>query len=245
MIKFFRQIRKRLLSENKFSKYLFYAIGEILLVVVGILIALSINNWNESRKISVTEIESYSNLLRSLKKDSLDLVRIIEIQTKSIESQNKVIQSQSFEIINTMSSNEITEMIYDIYNGAFSFFPKYGTYNSIVANRGLDIIKSESIKSNLIDLYDYWCNRYENVDNVLDKKYHNVLYPFLQEEIGFFVNSDFSYENIDVTRFEKGYYHLQLQCQNLNPLANHSIRQLVNIQEKVNELILEISSQIE
>ncbi|MBT8294776.1 MAG: hypothetical protein KJN70_16030, partial [Eudoraea sp.] len=200
---------------------------------------------NESRKISATEIESYSNLLRSLKKDSVDLVRVIELQIKSLETQNKVIQSQSFEIIDTMSANEITEMIYDIYNGAYSFFPKYGTYNSIVTNRGLDIIKSERIKSNLIDLYDYWCFRYENVDNVLDIKYHNVLYPFLQEEIGFFVNSDFAYENIDVPRFEKGYYNLQLQCKNLNPLTNHSIRQLVNIQEKVNELILEISSQIE
>ena len=50
MIKFFRKIRQRLLSENKFSKYLIYAIGEIILVVIGILIALSINNWNENKK---------------------------------------------------------------------------------------------------------------------------------------------------------------------------------------------------
>ena len=174
-------------------------------------------------------------------KDSLELVRVIQFQTKSIEAQNTIIQSQK---INNLSSNEITEMLYDIYNGAYSFFPKYGTYNSIVANRGIDIIKSESIKSNLIDLYDYWCYRYENVDNVLDKKYLDVLYPFLQKEIGFFVNSDFEYENINVTRFDKEYYNLQLQCQNLNPLTNHSIRQLVNIQEKVNELILEIENQL-
>jgi sensor domain CHASE-containing protein len=46
MIKFFRKIRQRLLTENKFSKYLIYAIGEIVLVVIGILIALSINNSN-------------------------------------------------------------------------------------------------------------------------------------------------------------------------------------------------------
>jgi len=52
MIKFFRSIRQRLLSENKFSKYLIYAIGEIVLVVIGILIALRINNWNESKKNS-------------------------------------------------------------------------------------------------------------------------------------------------------------------------------------------------
>lgn len=50
MIKFFRTIRQKLLSENKFSKYLIYAIGEIILVVIGILIALSLNNWNDKRK---------------------------------------------------------------------------------------------------------------------------------------------------------------------------------------------------
>jgi len=49
MIKFFRKIRQQLLTENKFSKYLLYAIGEIVLVVIGILIALQINNWNIER----------------------------------------------------------------------------------------------------------------------------------------------------------------------------------------------------
>ncbi|WP_445383656.1 hypothetical protein [Robiginitalea sp. IMCC43444] len=49
MIRFFRSLRQRLLTENKISKYLLYAIGEILLVVIGILIALQINNWNEER----------------------------------------------------------------------------------------------------------------------------------------------------------------------------------------------------
>ena len=50
MIKFFRNIRRSLLSEGKTSKYLKYAVGEIVLVVIGILIALQINNWNEHRK---------------------------------------------------------------------------------------------------------------------------------------------------------------------------------------------------
>lgn len=56
MIKFFRKIRQNLLSENKFSKYLVYAIGEIILVVIGILIALSINNWNERQKRNADEL---------------------------------------------------------------------------------------------------------------------------------------------------------------------------------------------
>jgi len=50
MIKFFRQIRKQRLGEDKTRKYFKYTIGEIVLVVIGILIALSINNWNETRK---------------------------------------------------------------------------------------------------------------------------------------------------------------------------------------------------
>ncbi len=49
MTKFFRKIRQKLLSENKFSKYLLYAIGEIVLVVIGILLALQVNNWNINR----------------------------------------------------------------------------------------------------------------------------------------------------------------------------------------------------
>lgn len=50
MIKFFRRIRQKLVTENKFNKYLIYAIGEIILVVIGILIALQINNNNEAKK---------------------------------------------------------------------------------------------------------------------------------------------------------------------------------------------------
>jgi hypothetical protein len=57
MINFFRKIRKNLLMENKTGKYFKYAIGEIILVVIGILIALSINNWNENRKLKSSELK--------------------------------------------------------------------------------------------------------------------------------------------------------------------------------------------
>ncbi len=69
MIKFFRRIRQKLLSENKFSKYLLYAIGEIVLVVIGILIALSINNWNEDRKLKQLKREYLYSLKRDLTAD--------------------------------------------------------------------------------------------------------------------------------------------------------------------------------
>ncbi len=57
MLKFFRKIRQKLIEEDNIRKYLLYAIGEIILVVIGILIALQVNNWNEKRKAN--QLASY------------------------------------------------------------------------------------------------------------------------------------------------------------------------------------------
>jgi len=65
MIKFFRKIRQKTLTENKFGKYLTYAIGEIILVVIGILIAIQINDWNNNR----IEKESDSQLIGAIIND--------------------------------------------------------------------------------------------------------------------------------------------------------------------------------
>ena len=75
MIKFFRKIRQKLLTENKVSKYLLYAIGEIILVVIGILIALSINNWNENRKSRVIELKVLKQIEGDLSKNLSQLDR--------------------------------------------------------------------------------------------------------------------------------------------------------------------------
>ena len=69
MIKIFRKIRQALLVENKFRKYILYAIGEIILVIIGILIALQINNWNEQNKKTRTEIIYLREIRKSLEVD--------------------------------------------------------------------------------------------------------------------------------------------------------------------------------
>jgi len=91
MIKFFRHIRQRLLTENKFSKYLLYAIGEIFLVVVGILIALQINNWNELRKTHLQDLEFLNNLKVELSIDIAALTaKITEYQGINSNIRNTV-----------------------------------------------------------------------------------------------------------------------------------------------------------
>ncbi|MCB0645472.1 MAG: hypothetical protein KDC49_02345 [Saprospiraceae bacterium] len=84
MIKFFRKIRQKLVAENRLSKYLLYAIGEIVLVVIGILIALQINNWNEENKVDSTRQSYYHQLLKDLRKD----ITYIEYMNAFLDSMN-------------------------------------------------------------------------------------------------------------------------------------------------------------
>jgi len=86
MIKFFRKIRQRLLTENNFSKYLLYAIGEIILVVIGILIALQINNSNEINKQRAKEVQFLKNLKSDLIFEQSELDRYIGIRESIVSS---------------------------------------------------------------------------------------------------------------------------------------------------------------
>ena len=78
-------MRQRLITENRFSKYLLYAIGEIVLVVIGILIALQINTWNEERKARTLENNFFENILVDLQKDEEKLNYYNKFHSKRIE----------------------------------------------------------------------------------------------------------------------------------------------------------------
>ena len=95
MIKFFRKIRQKLLSENKFSKYLIYAVGEIVLVVIGILIALQINNWNEQRKIKKQETQVYKELKSDLLQTRYDILNVVSNNKAIVNSTTKLIEAIS------------------------------------------------------------------------------------------------------------------------------------------------------
>ncbi len=110
MIKFFRKIRQRLLTENKFSKYLLYAIGEIILVVIGILIALSINNWNENRIIAIQLNNIYLEVQENLKTDLINLSNYITHYEKLENNLDEILANhypQSF--IDSINKNNYSE----------------------------------------------------------------------------------------------------------------------------------------
>ncbi len=96
MIKFFRHIRRSLIQENKMGKYFKYAIGEILLVVIGILIALQINNWNTDRIAINQEKVLLQNVLENLETDAKSIRDMISVTDNILEvQQNLILVSQS------------------------------------------------------------------------------------------------------------------------------------------------------
>ncbi len=103
MISFFRKLRQKLLEQNRVTRYLFYALGEILLVVIGILIALAINNWNEERKANEAERELLIFALENIQTDSLSLDSIISRTDKILEVQKQLIQLSE----NDISKDEV------------------------------------------------------------------------------------------------------------------------------------------
>jgi hypothetical protein len=150
MIKFFRKIRQNLLSEGKTGKYLKYAIGEIVLVVIGILIALSINNWNERRKASIQELELLENINEDLKYN-LDRIEIVFTQDSIQIHMNKT-------LLTTLSNpNSKYHDSLQVYFGTITrydvFFPRRTAYEAI-KSKGLELIKNSRLRSNITQLYD-------------------------------------------------------------------------------------------
>lgn len=103
MLKLFRNIRKKLLSEGKTANYLKYAIGEIVLVVIGILIALQINNWNENRLENNRARTLLKNMVQDLATDTLMLNR--SIASYEFQSNNCVKLLNDSLFVNTTSDS--------------------------------------------------------------------------------------------------------------------------------------------
>ena len=149
MIKFFRKIRQQLLTENKFSKYLLYAIGEIVLVVIGILIALQINNSNEDRKLRNQELHYLQNLKTDLNLNISELDKYISVRNSRIESANYVLEH--FEGKPLTDLNDFALHTTNIY--VWQKFSQHdNTFQELIYSGKLALISNDTIKNELLNL---------------------------------------------------------------------------------------------
>lgn len=187
MIKFFRRIRQRLVSENKFSKYLLYAIGEIILVVIGILIALQINTWNDFRKKNNLK----ANYIESLKRDlSAD---VIYFKTQIIADSIDLAKMFSF---SKRLSNSLTTKDTLIQIARFEFLPftdinnelNMSTYNSLISTGNIDVFDRKTTES-LLKFNNLQLNANSMIDRNDELYFNSVVvyrnkYPFNSERNG-------------------------------------------------------------
>jgi hypothetical protein len=147
MIKFFRKIRQNMLMENKTGTYFKYAIGEIVLVVIGILIALSINNWN-SKRIENTEEQ---NVLINLKKD----FQLNKENLESVLSDNEKYLKSDLEILNfgrakssIKTEAEFSTLLSD-WVALSEFFPTNNSLDNLQDSSSISLIKSQELMNKL------------------------------------------------------------------------------------------------
>jgi len=149
MIKFFRKIRFDLMNKNKTGKYLKYAIGEILLVVIGILIALQVNNWNIERKSELKARDLSENLLEELR----GVKHLMDNQLEAMDKQKTFIQyvinNNEFRMDSVLSLTKMGNFNVDPLNFLSSytvyFNPRRDAYNSAINEGTLELIESKDI----------------------------------------------------------------------------------------------------
>ena len=162
MIKFFRHIRERLLNENKFSKYMLYAIGEIVLVVIGILIALSINNWNEGQSKRKAELNFYRNTKQQLLDDADNIASELEdniILNKQFSYAIKLIQANDKSKKDSLGKIAVNLIDYSDFDGQGNI------YETMVNSGDLKLLRNPEIIEKLRRLEEtyFYMNRMETI----------------------------------------------------------------------------------
>jgi len=188
MIKFFRKIRKKLLAEGKTANYLKYAIGEIVLVVIGILIALQINNWNKK----TLDLTKQYNYLKNIKRDLEDQIASIDNQ---IVYETKFIDAASY-LVTYFNENSFNNLDQDFFSKLSdlhtrkTFIVNDPTYTDLLSSGNIDLIKNADFKDNLIQYY----NELERIEKVI------------QNNNTYLVDEQFGNKFIDI-----GYYFSNLE----------------------------------
>jgi len=172
MIKLFRKIRYDLMEKNKTAKYLKYAIGEIILVVIGILIALQINNWNEQSKQRIEEA-------RLLEKVSIDLVNDInqleEIIGYATDRQTKVDSIFTF-LHKEPSTDPMKFLLFNFFaiSTENHFEVNSGTFDESQSAGSIKFIQNDSLRQQIFNYYRITKRNYDD-DNAVQSLYRDIL----------------------------------------------------------------------
>jgi hypothetical protein len=148
MFRFFRNLRNTELMKGKIRSYFFYAFGEILLVVIGILLALQIDNWNEDRKNRQVERETLQTLYSNLQQDSLEIRVALQNNRKAIRSIDRLFADRAY-----LQYPDSTGYWLAAIMSFERIQPRISGFE-VLKSRGLDLIENETLRLDLATYYD-------------------------------------------------------------------------------------------
>lgn len=173
MIKFFRKIRQNLLMENKTGKYLKYAIGEIILVMIGILLALQVSNWNQQRIAAEKEQLLLEALHNEFLENKSQFERVVSVHEKALAGTQHVISQFP---IDPETINLDTLRAGLKYWGTWNTFnPSQGVIRSLVNTSSFELISNPDLRALLVSWEDV-LNDYQEEENVAANTLQNHLF---------------------------------------------------------------------
>lgn len=151
MIHFFRRIRHKLLTENRLTRYLIYAIGEIALVMIGILLALQVNNWNEQRKQNKLEHTYLIALKEEFKENLVETERVIALNARIMKKAQEMAKHTGPDKP-TISDKELGKIFFGFIGSEVQYRPGTGVVNEIISSGKLNIFRDPELKKSLASL---------------------------------------------------------------------------------------------
>lgn len=222
MIKFFRSIRQNLLQENRISKYAMYAVGEIFLVMIGILLALQFNNWNTEKSNEAKATWYLENIAEDMEYQKASLLDIKTLYVKSIKYGKSILSSynkhKNFRKID--SFNEKVNVLSLSQN-----FPNINnTYREMISSGQLSLIKNKELSTDIIDYYLFTEDCDLDITNDIENVFYKEVYPVLTKL------SQVSLIDLDLAPEEEGLLDLDKN------LENHIFKKLENPSTKLSFL---------
>jgi hypothetical protein len=144
MIPFFRKIRKKMADDNRPLKYMRYAIGEILLVMIGILLALQVNNWNNNRSSRALEVKYLKGIKADLQVDLINLKNFIDDKELKYMSAAQLLDMEDPQTAKEI--DDLDSIIWDVFAWV-RYHQSTNTLDELIGSGNLSLIKNDSIKS--------------------------------------------------------------------------------------------------
>ena len=173
MIKIFTKIKENLLSEGKIGRYLKYAIGEIVLIVFGILIALSIDNWNQSINREMAEKEFIEGVKKDLELDKEYIQIILNHMDPKIDAYS--ILNKELTMLKNKDKNSVDSLFRKYFLSQRTFYPISGSFQAAIAGNEINGFKNKKLTRGIIKLYDSTYDRLVDNGKITDERWEYLI----------------------------------------------------------------------